>query len=185
MKYSYALRYTEGCRIMPLILEYLSPLLKLITPTIRPVDTLLMTNAEKREVSRIALLMACVRSIFLNRREYGVYYESTNTTGILQIELKPDLVAFATYPDLPSPFLKVTVLAACRHTVGPKRGEVQDAVRIAEGAHSRQLFPSLRIKGGHDYNETHSCNSCQAKAARFPIPVREREEATAGGCGSE
>lgn len=48
----------EGCRIMPLILEYLSPLLKLITPTIRPVDTLLMTNAEKREVSRIALLMA-------------------------------------------------------------------------------------------------------------------------------
>lgn len=43
---------------MPLILEYLSPLLKLITPTIRPVDTLLMTNAEKREVSRIALLMA-------------------------------------------------------------------------------------------------------------------------------
>lgn len=58
LKYSSALRYMEGCRIMPLILEYLSPLLKLITPTIRPVDTLLMTNAEKREVSRIALLMA-------------------------------------------------------------------------------------------------------------------------------
>ena len=50
----------EGCRMMPLILEYLSPLLQLITPSIRPVDTLLMTNAEKREVARIAFLMACV-----------------------------------------------------------------------------------------------------------------------------
>lgn len=58
LKYSRALREMEGCRIMPLILEYLSPLLQLITPSIRPVDTLLMTNAEKREVARIALLMA-------------------------------------------------------------------------------------------------------------------------------
>ena len=33
---------------------------QLITPSIRPVDTLLMTNAEKREVARIAFLMACV-----------------------------------------------------------------------------------------------------------------------------
>lgn len=60
LKYSRALREMEGCRMMPLILEYLSPLLQLITPSIRPVDTLLMTNAEKREVARIAFLMACV-----------------------------------------------------------------------------------------------------------------------------
>ena len=60
LKYSRALREMEGCRMMPLILEYLSPLLHLITPSIRPVDTLLMTNAEKREVARIAFLMACV-----------------------------------------------------------------------------------------------------------------------------
>lgn len=39
-----------------------------------------------------------------------MYYESTNTTGILQIELKPDLVALATYPDIPSPFLKVIIM---------------------------------------------------------------------------
>ena len=42
--------------------------------------------------------------------EYGVYYESNNATGVLQIALKPDLVALVSYPELPSPFLKVVAI---------------------------------------------------------------------------
>ena len=42
--------------------------------------------------------------------EYGVYYESNNATGVLQIALKPDLVALVSNPELPSPFLKVIVI---------------------------------------------------------------------------
>lgn len=42
--------------------------------------------------------------------EYVVYYESNNATGVLQIALKPDLVALVSYPELPSPFLKVVAI---------------------------------------------------------------------------
>ena len=46
----------------------------------------------------------------LTGSEYGVYYESNNATGVLQIALKPDLVALVSYPELPSPFLKVVAI---------------------------------------------------------------------------
>ena len=55
---STALRQTEATRTLPLILDYLPVLLCLITPTIRPVDTLLMTLSEKRQIERITELMA-------------------------------------------------------------------------------------------------------------------------------
>ena len=58
IKYSPALRLTEGTRSQPLILEYLSALLTAITPSLRPVDTLLMTISEKMQLKRIISLMA-------------------------------------------------------------------------------------------------------------------------------
>ena len=58
IKYSPALRCTEGTRSHSIILEYFSPLLSLITPSIRPVETLLMTITEKLQVKRIVSLMA-------------------------------------------------------------------------------------------------------------------------------
>ena len=58
IKFSPALRCTEGTRSHSIILEYLSPLLSLITPSIRPVETLLMTITEKLQVKRIISLMA-------------------------------------------------------------------------------------------------------------------------------
>ena len=58
LRSSTALRQTEATRTLPLILDYLSVLLCLITPTIRPVDTLLMTLSEKRQIERITELMA-------------------------------------------------------------------------------------------------------------------------------
>ena len=54
---SKALRSCEGLRHTPLVLEYLSPLLSCITPTIRPVDSLLLTTKEKRELAHITELM--------------------------------------------------------------------------------------------------------------------------------
>ena len=48
--------------------------------------------------------------LHLTGSEYGVYYESNNATGVLQIALKPDLVALVSYPEMPSPFLKVFVI---------------------------------------------------------------------------
>ena len=48
--------------------------------------------------------------LHLTDSEYGVYYESNNATGVLQIALKPDLVALVSYPELPSPFLKVVAI---------------------------------------------------------------------------
>lgn len=54
---SKALRSCEGLRHTPLVLEYLTPLLSCITPTIRPVDSLLLTTKEKRELAHITELM--------------------------------------------------------------------------------------------------------------------------------
>lgn len=47
-----------------------------------------------------------VLGLKLRTSEYSIYYESNNATGVLQIALKPDLVALVSYPELPSPFLK-------------------------------------------------------------------------------
>ena len=57
LKNSKTLRASEGCRTSPLVLEYLSPLLQQITPTIRPVDSLLLTSKEKQELTRITQTM--------------------------------------------------------------------------------------------------------------------------------
>lgn len=48
----------EGTRSRSLVLEYLSPLLRVITPTIRPVETLLLTVAEKLQIQHIVEIMA-------------------------------------------------------------------------------------------------------------------------------
>ena len=58
LRNSTALRQTEATRTSPLIFDYLSVLLRLITPTIRPVDTLLLTVSEKRQIERITEIMA-------------------------------------------------------------------------------------------------------------------------------
>lgn len=52
-----------------------------------------------------------VFSLNVTTSEYGIYYESNNATGILQIALKPDLVALVSYSELPSPFLKVSIVS--------------------------------------------------------------------------
>lgn len=41
-------------------------------------------------------------------REYGLFYESSQSTGRLAIALKPDLEAFVIYPEIPSAFSKVS-----------------------------------------------------------------------------
>ena len=58
LRYSVVLRHTESTRMKPLILEYLSVLLRQITPSIRPVDTLLLTMTEKRQIAHIVDIMA-------------------------------------------------------------------------------------------------------------------------------
>lgn len=65
LHYSMALRNTEATRPSPLIFDYLSVILRLITPTIRPVDTLLLTISEKQQIQRITNLMAFERGAFV------------------------------------------------------------------------------------------------------------------------
>lgn len=65
LHYSMALRNTEATRSSPLIFDYLSVILRLITPTIRPVDTLLLTISEKQQIQRITNLMAFERRAFV------------------------------------------------------------------------------------------------------------------------
>ena len=57
LKNSKALRMAEGCRGGNIVLDYLSPLMQVITPTIRPVDSLLLTSREKQELARITKTM--------------------------------------------------------------------------------------------------------------------------------
>ena len=64
LRNSTALRQTEATRTSPLLFDYLSVLLQLITPTIRPVDTLLLTVSEKRQIERITEIMAFGLSVF-------------------------------------------------------------------------------------------------------------------------
>ena len=64
LRNSTALRQTEATRTSPLLFDYLSVLLQLITPTIRPVDTLLLTVSEKRQIERITDIMAFGLSVF-------------------------------------------------------------------------------------------------------------------------
>ncbi|KAK8805971.1 hypothetical protein WA171_007057 [Blastocystis sp. BT1] len=97
IRFSRGMCISEGTRSLPLIVEYVSPLLHVITPTIRPVETLLLTITEKLQIQHIVEIMA----------EYGVSYESSQKTGMLTIGLNPDLVSIATFPEIPHPFVKV------------------------------------------------------------------------------
>ena len=47
IRFSRGMCISEGTRSLPLIVEYVSPLLHVITPTIRPVETLLLTITER------------------------------------------------------------------------------------------------------------------------------------------
>ena len=58
IRFSRGMCVAEGTRSLPLVLEYVSPLLRVITPTIRPVETLLLTITEKLQIQHIVEIMA-------------------------------------------------------------------------------------------------------------------------------
>lgn len=58
IRFSRGMCISEGTRSLPLIVENVSPLLHVITPTIRPVETLLLTITEKLQIQHIVEIMA-------------------------------------------------------------------------------------------------------------------------------
>lgn len=84
LRNSTALRQTEATRTSPLIFDYLSVLLQLITPTIRPVDTLLLTVSEKRQIERITEIMAFGLSVFAILETTGLAMNLYISLGFLK-----------------------------------------------------------------------------------------------------
>ena len=84
LRNSTALRQTEATRTSPLIFDYLSVLLQLITPTIRPVDTLLLTVSEKRQIERITDIMAFGLSVFAILETMGLAMNLCISLGFLK-----------------------------------------------------------------------------------------------------
>ena len=84
LRNSTALRQTEATRTSPLIFDYLSVLLQLITPTIRPVDTLLLTVSEKRQIERITDIMAFGLSVFAILETTGLAMNLCISLGFLK-----------------------------------------------------------------------------------------------------
>ena len=58
IRFSRGMCISEGTRSLPLIVEYVSQLLHVITPTIRQVETLLLTITEKLQIQHIVEIMA-------------------------------------------------------------------------------------------------------------------------------